>query len=68
MPKKNLHDKKKLDVKSDKRKNDNILNSNNSDSNTLESQHFNELSCRSTQEYCKEVISYFNNWGNIEPQ
>ena len=59
--------KRKLDVKSDKRQND-ILNSNNNYSDTLESQHFNVLSCRSTQGYCKEVISYFNNWGNVEPQ
>ena len=49
--------KGKLDVESDKRRNDNILNSNNSDSDTLESQHFNELSCKSTKRYCKEVIS-----------
>ena len=40
--------KRKLDV-------DNILNSNNSNSDTLESQHFNELSCRSTEGYL-----YFN--------
>ena len=60
--------KRKLDVQSDKRKNDNILNSNNSDSDTLKSQNFNELSCRSTQGYFKEVISYFNNWENVVPQ
>ena len=47
--------KRKLHVKSDERKNGNILN----DNNTL---------AQSTQGYCKEVIWYFNTWGNVEPK